>query len=61
MECAHLLLNDYLPGVCQQILRNTQYEWPLLGGDELAFWNAGFHQLFFFGMAVGCGQWNNRP
>lgn len=68
MECVHMLLLDYLLGVCQHNLYNTKYNMQYIAyivfvlGEKLSsFLDCRFHHIFLFGMAVSCGQWNNRP
>ena len=66
MECVHMLLFDYLVGVCQHNLYNTKvqyavYNVSVLGEKLSSILDCRFHHIFLFGMAVSCGQWNNRP
>lgn len=51
--------SDYLSGVCQQILYNQALGEPIQVSVFLL--ECRFQQIFFPGMAVSCGQRNNRP
>lgn len=59
LECVHLLLSDYLVGVCQEMFYNTQGSIANVCflGKEVAFWNAGFirYSSLAWLLAVGSG------